>query len=77
MIVPDTCDGDCSSFCYNGVPRANSSSFPGDRAVVVESNIVCGADDPEHGSLNLLVKTYAESLYNIFPDQVKQLVSLK
>jgi hypothetical protein len=47
------------------VPRANSSSFPGLKVIVIDSNIACQEDDPEQGTLNLLIKTFAEALFTV------------
>ena len=61
--------------CYNGLPRANSSSFPGLKVIVIDSNIACQEDDPEQGTLNLLIKTFAEALFTVlFPAQALEAV---
>lgn len=68
-----SCNGSCESLCYNGLPRANSSSLPGLKVIVIDSNIACQEDDPEQGTLNLLIKTFAEALFTILlpPQQLE------
>ncbi|XP_052103496.1 uncharacterized protein LOC127736978 [Mytilus californianus] len=66
-----SCNDECSSLCYNGLPRANSSAYPGLRVVVVDANIECREDDPENKMVNLLVKSFAESIFtHLFPPQI-------